>query len=211
MEEAEYLSSRIAIQVDGMLKCLGTAQHIKSRYGGGFELEVKLEFPSKEEVKKAISESSGPKHFETFDEVKGFLNAQGVPELFDEIAESKSGGPIWSDLKKGKVDKSLVIEWILIEKSGLKLLKKLKESFRDLAVIEHFQSFFRLKIASDISIGKVFGFFEENKSEYKIVQYAVRQTSIEQIFNAFATNAIRLKGKGEKSQSSDKVAIDIKQ
>jgi len=50
MEEAEALSTRLAIQVDGNLKCLGTAQHIKNKYGGGYELEVKLGHTSKEAI-----------------------------------------------------------------------------------------------------------------------------------------------------------------
>lgn len=46
MEEAEALSTRIAIQVDGNLRCLGSVQHIKSKFGKGYELEIKLEKPS---------------------------------------------------------------------------------------------------------------------------------------------------------------------
>merc|ERR1712150_67613 len=40
MEEAEALSDRIAIQVKGQLRCLGTPLHIKSRYGSGYHLEL---------------------------------------------------------------------------------------------------------------------------------------------------------------------------
>lgn len=42
MEEAEALSTRLAIMVDGQFKCLGSIPHIKSKYGGGYELEVKI-------------------------------------------------------------------------------------------------------------------------------------------------------------------------
>jgi len=77
----------------------------------------------------------------------------------------------------------------------MKLIEALQKKFTDLSITEHFQSFYRFKIASDISIGKVFGFFEERKTEMKIVQYSVKQTSIEQIFNAFANNALPVKGK----------------
>lgn len=33
MEEAEALSNRISIMVDGTLKCLGSVQHIKNKFG----------------------------------------------------------------------------------------------------------------------------------------------------------------------------------
>jgi ATP-binding cassette subfamily A (ABC1) protein 3 len=36
MEEAEALATRIAIMVEGNFKCIGTPQHIKSKYGKGF-------------------------------------------------------------------------------------------------------------------------------------------------------------------------------
>ncbi|CAE7353955.1 ABCA1 [Symbiodinium natans] len=42
MEEAEALCSNIAIQVDGQFRCLGSAQHLKSRYGSGYEVSIKF-------------------------------------------------------------------------------------------------------------------------------------------------------------------------
>ena len=46
MEEAEGLCNRIAIQVAGTLKCIGTVQHLKNRFGQGYELEIKLKDPT---------------------------------------------------------------------------------------------------------------------------------------------------------------------
>lgn len=40
MEEAGALSSRMAIQVMGQLRCLGTPMHIKHKYGTGYQLEL---------------------------------------------------------------------------------------------------------------------------------------------------------------------------
>ena len=42
MDEAEALSTRLAIMIEGQFECLGTPQHIKSKYGRGYEIEVKL-------------------------------------------------------------------------------------------------------------------------------------------------------------------------
>lgn len=38
MEEAEALSTRLGIMVSGNFKCIGTPQHIKSKFGKGFEI-----------------------------------------------------------------------------------------------------------------------------------------------------------------------------
>lgn len=55
MEEAEALSTRIAIQVDGLIKCLGSAQHIKNKFGGGYEMEFKLAAPERSLVQQTLT------------------------------------------------------------------------------------------------------------------------------------------------------------
>lgn len=50
MEEAEALSTRLGIMVRGNFRCLGTPQHIKHKYGEGYELEVKMFEPSAEKI-----------------------------------------------------------------------------------------------------------------------------------------------------------------
>ena len=42
MEECEALCTRLAVMVNGRLKCLGSTQHLKSKYGQGYTLMVKL-------------------------------------------------------------------------------------------------------------------------------------------------------------------------
>ena len=42
MEECDALCSRIAIMVNGRLKCLASPQHLKSKYGDGYTLIAKV-------------------------------------------------------------------------------------------------------------------------------------------------------------------------
>jgi ABC-type multidrug transport system ATPase subunit len=42
MEECEALCSRISIMVAGKLKCIGTSQHLKKKYGIGYQVEIKF-------------------------------------------------------------------------------------------------------------------------------------------------------------------------
>jgi len=42
MEECDALCTRIAIMVNGQLKCLGSPQHLKSKFGDGYTLMVKV-------------------------------------------------------------------------------------------------------------------------------------------------------------------------
>ena len=43
MEEAEALSSKLGIMVDGKFACFGTLQYIKETFGQGYELELNLD------------------------------------------------------------------------------------------------------------------------------------------------------------------------
>merc|ERR1719433_1436377 len=60
MEEAEALCSRIAIQVDGQFRCLGTAQQIKTNYGQGLELNVRLASPTPAELAACCERLGSP-------------------------------------------------------------------------------------------------------------------------------------------------------
>ena len=41
MEECEALCHRMTIMVNGKMKCLGTLQHLKNKFGSGYTLTVK--------------------------------------------------------------------------------------------------------------------------------------------------------------------------
>lgn len=42
MEECEALCQRIGIMVGGRVRCLGSSQHLKTRFGKGFQLEARV-------------------------------------------------------------------------------------------------------------------------------------------------------------------------
>jgi len=42
MEECEFLCSRLAIMVNGRLQCIGSLQHLKSRFGEGYTFSIKV-------------------------------------------------------------------------------------------------------------------------------------------------------------------------
>jgi ATP-binding cassette subfamily A (ABC1) protein 3 len=45
MDEAEALSTKLGIMVDGTFRCYGSIQHIKNKFGKGYELEIKIVVP----------------------------------------------------------------------------------------------------------------------------------------------------------------------
>jgi ABC-type multidrug transport system ATPase subunit len=42
MEECEALCARLTIMVGGKLRCIGSPQHLKSKYGLGYTLTIKV-------------------------------------------------------------------------------------------------------------------------------------------------------------------------
>jgi ATP-binding cassette subfamily A (ABC1) protein 3 len=55
MDEAEALSTKMGIMVKGgAFKCMGSSQHIKDKYGTGYEIEIK--------VKKLMNDNDDLEH-----------------------------------------------------------------------------------------------------------------------------------------------------
>jgi ABC-type multidrug transport system ATPase subunit len=50
MEECEALCTRIGIMVGGKLKCLGSSQRLRTRYGRGYQIEITYKIPDDEEL-----------------------------------------------------------------------------------------------------------------------------------------------------------------
>jgi len=46
MEECEALCTRLAIMVNGQFKCLGSTQHLKSKFGEGYTIIARISYPS---------------------------------------------------------------------------------------------------------------------------------------------------------------------
>lgn len=61
MEEAEALCTRVGIMVNGRLKCLGSVQHLKKRFGGGYRLQLKLQSLSVTTSSRSIEETFDPR------------------------------------------------------------------------------------------------------------------------------------------------------
>ena len=48
MEECEALCTRLAIMVNGRFKCIGSSQHLKSRFGEGYTVTIRVQGPNYE-------------------------------------------------------------------------------------------------------------------------------------------------------------------
>lgn len=190
MEEAEALSSRLGIMVKGNFKCIGTPQHIKTKYGEGFEIEVKLQPFTREQVQHAMRrfKVEGPTVAkQDLDAVLGLLEVQ--PEDRLEISPSGTGNFIHFELEaKGRIEAYTVAEFAEICKVHRKIIASLGAEVGEVEVLERIQTFIRLNVRNNARVSQLFDFFERRRTELAIQQYTIKQASVEQIFNRFAEN-----------------------
>lgn len=79
MEEAEALSSKLAIMVEGRIKCIGPVQALKSKFGQGFEIEVKIRLPTNKEIAELQAKcGTEEERISTTDKAIKILQALGV-------------------------------------------------------------------------------------------------------------------------------------
>jgi ATP-binding cassette, subfamily A (ABC1), member 3 len=185
MEEAEALCTKMGIMVSGRFKCYGSSQEIKDKFGTGYEIELKLTWPTeKEAVALAKRYNINPEEEITIYNLDSYLRTAQMERLID-VDQYVS---LYSDIsKENSITAASLFEWALLEDAGLLVKTALERNTPNCQILEHYNNFFRFRIEKgDKSLGFFFGFMEKLKSEIKFEEYAVSQTTLEQIFNAFA-------------------------
>ena len=83
------------------------------------------------------------------------------------------------------------LTWVYIEQAGMGIINGLCGEFATVEILEHYSDYYKLRVPrGDKSIGFVFGLIEGQKENFKISEYSVSQTTLEQIFQAFANMKI---------------------
>lgn len=191
MEEAEALSSKLAIMVEGKIKTIGSVQQLKKKYGKCFELELKMELPTDEEIeikKKDLFEKLGAEKNElNLDDLKIILEKFDKEDLFLEIKHKGKGHFINLELeKRGVVKAELFIEWLDLNEKFSRIYTYLKDHFEGTELLESLQSFAKFKVPDTTKLSKIFKELETYQKILSIQNYSVKQISLEQIFVKFA-------------------------
>ncbi|KAL7138460.1 hypothetical protein ABFS83_10G166000 [Erythranthe nasuta] len=229
MNEAQALCTRIGIMVGGKLRCIGSPQHLKNRFGNHLELEVKPSEVSRSDL-DAMCQTVQEKFFDIPIHPRSILNdleiciggiEGNLGETAAEISLSNEmvltigrwlgNGERVEALVSGDSDSCGVLDEqlseLLLRDGGIQLPVfsewwLTKEKF---AVIDSFiQSSFpgstyqscdglsvkyQLPYHEDLSLADVFGHMERNRNELGISEYSISQSTLETIFNHFATNS----------------------
>lgn len=193
MDEAEALCDRISIMVAGRSKCLGTATHIKNKFGSGYEFLLKVRQPRADEIARnleLLNSNLGISQSIPEAKVTECLQLLNCVELGEEIKKGGFGGQLYQEIQAEKsVSAHEFVEWCIIESFGQRIYEWLRQQFKQVVIIEHFLTFYKFKVEKEEgqSLGFLFGVIEENREALNISEYSLSQTSLEQIFNMFAT------------------------
>ena len=180
MEEAEALSTKMGIMVKGgVFRCFGSSQHIKNKYGTGYEIEIKVRKITNEALMEMASAYNMAKteSLSLNELIQIMTDLKVDPKL---IAEVRIDG-LGEDLVKESLENedsnvsiSNFLLWLYIEQAGMAIVKQLVEQFESVEILEHYNDYFKLRVPrGDKSIGFVFGMIEGRKEEFKISEYSV--------------------------------------
>ncbi|OQS02783.1 ATP-binding Cassette (ABC) Superfamily [Thraustotheca clavata] len=194
MEECEALCTRVGIMVGGRLRCLGSIQHLKYRFGDGLMLHIKLRPVVSSEVDEMATASSLPEGLITKDDLSSLCTMLGHPDRIHQVSDDHPTGYALADAfnRNGAVHASEVCAWWLREDRFEGCLKGLQSVFGDtnVTIVERHLDVCRIKLTgspSMLQLSHVFGAIESEKMKLGIQEYTVSQTTLEQIFNSFAS------------------------
>jgi ABC-type multidrug transport system ATPase subunit len=201
MEECEALSNRVGIMVGGRLRCLGTLQHLKDRFGKGYTALIKLiPAPPTVRVERVLGliakflVAGAEDQLLPKEHVYDACKELGDPIRMRMIDPSGSGWALAASiLKEGRVEARAFAEWWASESLGAELNHWMLQTFPGCKLIERHGEFFRYSLPrgdADANesrpLSQLFGLLESAKARLSIAEYSLSQTSLEQIFNSFA-------------------------
>eukprot|EP00538_Stauroneis_constricta_P006033 CAMPEP_0119570644 /NCGR_PEP_ID=MMETSP1352-20130426/43716_1 /TAXON_ID=265584 /ORGANISM="Stauroneis constricta, Strain CCMP1120" /LENGTH=1964 /DNA_ID=CAMNT_0007620313 /DNA_START=556 /DNA_END=6450 /DNA_ORIENTATION=+ len=212
MEEAEALCPRIAIMAGGKIRCLGSAQHLKDKFGQGYQVEMKIKNAEKDDADyqaylERIATGAGvtmPKEdeeqaeiFLTMDQARRALQAVTGDEFL--VAMIDGSDPNGYNVYKAAstpvgVDIHEVASFATVEVRIRQLHDFVARTYPNSVMRERQDTKARYEVSSKgVKISSIFQSIEENKIRLAVAEYGVSQTSLEQVFNMHAAEAEKLK------------------
>eukprot|EP01083_Nonionella_stella_P305332 1064750_1 len=163
MEEAEHLCDRIGIMDKGNLQCLGTAQHLKTKYGDGYELYIKLK-----------------ENFEI--QTKEGLTQYVLHNMWKRLQQ------VMKEEVNGQINIKLIDDHNVVLRFSIRLSQSNVNSMDFSAIHEEENKHEdddedgNQKTFDDIPLSKVFECIERVKEKYEIIEYSISQNTLEQVF-----------------------------
>ncbi|CAK4089010.1 unnamed protein product [Aphanomyces euteiches] len=201
MEECEALCTRVGIMVGGRLRCLGSIQHLKNRFGDGLMMHVKLAAVTSDAVAAMISSQMQGETSITKATLDSVCARLGKGLRASHISSDHPTGYVLADLLERQQSLSVkdFCTWWLSEdrfdafSSYLTSAFAAQQGSAQLLERQNDQSRFKL-LSPNLMLSSVFALVEGCKRELHVEEYTVAQTTLEQIFNNFACQQTQERG-----------------
>jgi len=180
MEECEALCTRIAIMVNGQFKCLGSAQHLKNKFGQGYTLIAK--------VRASLLDTVS--HQQQSEQQQQSSEMASHPPLTH--TDSGRGGSIRYRSGSTKSSNSVYVHNPVraIPDMG-PVMDFIQTSFPGAQLKDYHQGLVHYHLPeSGLTWARIFGLMESAKTKYQIEDYSVGQTTLEQVFLNFAKSQV---------------------
>lgn len=218
MEEVEALCSRVGIMVGGRMRCLGSIQHLKNKFGRGWMLEVRQLATTDEIVEEmqakarsagvvtsVATEGGGSDECVVNSRFAALFHAIGRSGWGEEIHPKRSGWMVYDAVTArpgNDVPLPLLASWMAEQARAQDLVDfvtkaafKADDTDAPRLIERHGLKFrFRLPPQEGMSLGDMFRAMEAGREPHSIADYSIGQTSLEQIFNQFAAEQDEEKG-----------------
>ena len=184
MEECEALCTRLAIMVNGQFRCLGSTQHLKSKYGSGITVQVKVECSTLDDVCAQLDMRSRLYSLQPVNQQQPRSHKNHLfSRQYQRSRASSYDIGIHPSSRRISRTSTNTSNWY--NTTGIHFF--IKENFDNAVLVEELLGVVTYWLPSDeISWSKVFRLLEENKEDLGIIDYSVSQTTLEQVFIRFA-------------------------
>jgi len=178
MEECEALCTRIGIMVGGVMRCLGSAQRLRTKYGKGYQIEFGMEIPSVDEVSEYANQlvqqgcipADTDARAETredqdsvpysnivlnMESVKECFTTYGKPEWCQRLTPELSGSDLVTAFEsQGGANFRHVCSWMILESRYGDITTFLEQTFESFVLHERQPSKIRIEVPSELKDGK---------------------------------------------------------
>ncbi|KAL4476001.1 hypothetical protein ABPG72_007887 [Tetrahymena utriculariae] len=184
MEEAEALGTKVGIVVGGNFQCMGSIQHLKNKFGKGYEVSIKTVIPNHQQLQQIV----GGMNLDTVvtnANLFEVLNFIGQSQFAEQIYEDGFASSIYFQLKSKKqngVELQLLAESIYNFIVQQKIEQFFEKSFDGYEMLEGLNNYLKVRIQSKQHLGYLFGIMNRFYMDLNIASYTVCQTSLEQVF-----------------------------
>jgi ATP-binding cassette subfamily A (ABC1) protein 3 len=191
MEECEALCSRLGIMVDGRMRCLGSAQRLKTLYGQGFQLEATLKIAAEQQI-DALVEALGLKDKPMLTgeaEVKAALIAAGDEALFDACFTPDGSACLLHQqltVGSGTAAARAVADWLFSERAFRAMDAFVTGHFAGAQLLDRqgLRVRYALPKQKEMKLHDMFRAIEDKGELFE--SYALSQATLENVFQRFA-------------------------